>query len=362
MARDAAAPDLRYGWCWEDADVLLDALAVRPGDTCVSIASAGDNTLALLLADPARVVAIDRNPAQIASLELRIAAYRALEQAEVRELLGSLPSTRRAALYRRCRALLPPGARAFWDGRPASIAAGAASTGRLERHFAWFRRAGLPLVHPRARVRRLLAGGSPAERAARYAGWDTWRWRALFRVFFSRFLLERLGRSRAQFAHVEGPVADRLLGRARHALVDLDPARNPYLHLLLCGRHADAGALPAALRPEAFDVIRGRLERLEVHAGTLESWLAAAQARSVDRFNLSDVFEYVSPAEHVRLLEQVARVGRSGARVACWNLFVDRCRPAALADRLVPLEAEARALSRADRALFYERLVLEQVA
>ena len=38
---------IRYAQCWEDADVLLDALQVEPGDTCLSIASAGDNTLAL---------------------------------------------------------------------------------------------------------------------------------------------------------------------------------------------------------------------------------------------------------------------------------------------------------------------------
>ena len=39
---------VRYAQVWEDADVLLEALDVQPGDTCLSIASAGDNTLALL--------------------------------------------------------------------------------------------------------------------------------------------------------------------------------------------------------------------------------------------------------------------------------------------------------------------------
>ena len=41
---------VRYAQVWEDADVLLAGLDVRPGDACVSIASAGDNTLALLTA------------------------------------------------------------------------------------------------------------------------------------------------------------------------------------------------------------------------------------------------------------------------------------------------------------------------
>ena len=41
---------IRYAQCWEDADVLVEALAPQPGHTLVSICSAGDNTLALLTA------------------------------------------------------------------------------------------------------------------------------------------------------------------------------------------------------------------------------------------------------------------------------------------------------------------------
>ena len=48
---------IRYAQCWEDADVLLAALEPAPGKRCVSIASAGDNTLALLSRDPESVLA-----------------------------------------------------------------------------------------------------------------------------------------------------------------------------------------------------------------------------------------------------------------------------------------------------------------
>ena len=57
---------IRYAQCWEDADVLLAALDPSPGAVCLSIASAGDNTLALLARSPARVVAVDLNTAQLA--------------------------------------------------------------------------------------------------------------------------------------------------------------------------------------------------------------------------------------------------------------------------------------------------------
>src|SRR5512142_1052517 len=94
---------IRYAQCWEDADVLLEALDIQPGDVCLSIASAGDNTLAMLAKSPGAVLAIDLNPAQLACLELRVAAFRELAHGEMLELWGSAPSTRRESLYHRCR-------------------------------------------------------------------------------------------------------------------------------------------------------------------------------------------------------------------------------------------------------------------
>jgi S-adenosylmethionine-diacylglycerol 3-amino-3-carboxypropyl transferase len=104
---------IRYAQVWEDADILVAGLDIRPGDVCLSIASAGDNTLALLAEAPGRVFAVDLNPAQIACLELRVAAYRALSHPELLELIGSRPSTRRDALFQRCRSQLTPAASAF---------------------------------------------------------------------------------------------------------------------------------------------------------------------------------------------------------------------------------------------------------
>src|SRR5437764_11053298 len=103
VAARADFSGVRYAQCWEDADVLVAGLDVRPGDVCLSIASAGDNSLALLTRHPSRVIALDLSLAQLACLELRVAAYRVLSHPELLELIGSTPSTRRADLYRRCR-------------------------------------------------------------------------------------------------------------------------------------------------------------------------------------------------------------------------------------------------------------------
>ena len=64
---------IRYANCWEDAEVLCTALLPRCGTRILSIASAGDNSLALLAAG-AEVVAADLSVAQLACLDLRVAA------------------------------------------------------------------------------------------------------------------------------------------------------------------------------------------------------------------------------------------------------------------------------------------------
>ena len=351
IAQRADFSAIRYAQCWEDADVLLAALDVRPGDTCVSIASAGDNTLALLTRVPGKVIAVDLNPAQLACLELRVAAYRCLEHPELLELIGSTPSQRRAELYQRCRGALSPDTRRFWDSQ--DVAAGIGAAGKFERYFALFRQRILPLVHSRRRVEQLLTGGD-GRREFYATTWDTWRWRLLFRVFFSRFVMGRFGRDPSFFQYVEGSVADRIMSRARYALTELDPAANPYLQWILAGRHTTA--LPFALRWENFDAIRANLDRLEWRCCALEDVLAEGR---FDRFNLSDIFEYMSPAHYEQLLECIARAGRPGARLVYWNMLTPRHRPERLTCRLRSLPADE--LFRQDKAFFYSALVIEEV-
>src|SRR5437762_12253122 len=117
IAAKADFTGVRYAQVWEDADVLVDALDIQPDDVVLSIASAGDNALAMLTRDPARVVALDLSPAQLACLELRVSAYRNLTHDELLELIGSHPSDRRAALFARCRDGPGPAARRVWDAR-----------------------------------------------------------------------------------------------------------------------------------------------------------------------------------------------------------------------------------------------------
>ena len=352
---------IRYAQVWEDADVLLAGLDVRPGDVCVSIASAGDNALALLTKNPSRVIALDVSQAQLACLELRVAAYRTLAHPELLELVGSRPSNRRAALYARCRQALGGDARAFWDCRSSDIEGGIGAAGRFERYLALFRRRILPLVHRRSAVSDLLRPKTAdARRSFHDVRWNTWTWRLLFRVFFSRPVMAHLGRDPGCFNFVDTPVAAAVLERTRHALTDLDPSTNPYVHWILTGRHGES--LPCALRPEHFETIRANLDRLEWHCLSLEAFVGRSPAQQFDRLNLSDVFEYVSPTHYETLLKAIVRCSRPGARLAYWNMLVPRRRPDHLASRLRALDQLAGTLHARDRAFFYGAFRVEEVS
>ncbi len=363
IAAKASFETIRYAQLWEDADCLLLGLAGdrKPlsGATLVSICSAGDNALAMLTLDPARVVAVDLSAAQIACLKIRIAAWRTLDHTALLELMGSRPSARRAALFDQVAATLPADAQAFWAPLKREVEVyGLGGIGRFERYFRLFHRRVLPLVHRRTTVQAVFEPRSREQRQ-RFLDqrWNTWRWRILLKLFFSRFTMGRLGRDPAFFDHVEGSVADHVARRVVHAIVDTDPADNPYLHWVLRGIHGTA--LPLALRPEHFETIRDRLDRLDIRQGSLEAFVATGE--KADGFNLSDIFEYMGTDTFADVYGSLLDAANAGARLVYWNMMVPRRMPPAFGDRvrtMEELEARGRAM---DKAFFYSDFVVEEV-
>jgi S-adenosylmethionine-diacylglycerol 3-amino-3-carboxypropyl transferase len=348
---------IRYAQVWEDADVLLAALRPQAGSTLVSIASAGDNALALLTADPVRVVALDLSAAQLECLRLRMAAYACLDHPALLELMGSRPSNRRGELLSRAARTLDPAAQGFWaERRKAVNRHGLGGIGKFESYFRLFRNHVLPLAKSRRMVAGLLEPRDPMARADYYDKWNGWRWRLLLSVFFSRAVMGRLGRDPAFFAFAEGSLHDHLAARIRHALVEQAPAENPYLHWILTGRHG--AALPLALRPEHFDTIRSRLERVEIRHQSLERFLDSGIW--VAGWNLSDVFEYMPASVHAGICRGLIDATLPGGRLVYWNMLVPRRIPPELASRIHRHREEEERLFREDKAFFYSALVIEE--
>ena len=358
IAAKANFDHIRYAQLWEDADVLCAALPQEAGKTLVSICSAGDNALAMLTLDPSRVVVVDLSPAQIACLQLRIGAYRALSQPEFLELMGSRPSGNRGSLLDRSIASLDAETRAFWQDRHDDVIAyGAGGVGKFERYFRIFRTKLLPLVHSKKTLDAIFVSRPKTERQAFLdKRFNTWRWKLLLNFFFSRFMMGRMGRDKAFFDHVEGSVAQHVARRIKHAAVDCDPSQNPYLHWILKGTHGDA--VPMPWRAEHYDTIRDRLDRLDIRQGALEAFIDDGD--KADGFNLSDIFEYMSPSMFAQVYGQILSAANPKARLVYWNMMAPRRMPPAFADQVTTLSDEEDRLKAQDKAFFYSDFVIEE--
>jgi len=99
---------LVYPQIWEDPEVDLDALEIDSTCHVVTIASGGCNVLSYLVADPAKITAVDLNGAHIALNRLKIAAARCapLRRRSVRSperaLGGGAARFSSGTVWRRC--------------------------------------------------------------------------------------------------------------------------------------------------------------------------------------------------------------------------------------------------------------------
>ena len=357
-ASDSDSPSVPYGGrlmftqSWEDPACDLAALRPQPGEAVLAIASGCDNVFGFLLTDPAQVIAVDLNPAQMYLLELKRAAFRTLTHAEMLTLLGVRTDAGPQLLYQRLRGDLSPAALEFWDSRSKWFDLGLLTQGGFERYYALLR-ALLRLVIGRRRLERLFTLHLAEQRHFYEQHWDTLRWRALVRIACSKYVLgKRLDPS--WFAHAEVSSFGKHFARlAEHVVAELPARSNYFLAQLFLGRYLDEDTVPDYLRAENFEPIRQRLERITAVTADIGAAVEALEPQSIDCFALSNVFEY-SPRE---LFEQtrkaLLRAARPGARFALRNLLA----PRRLADDpafLVDSGLSAR-LRDADRGFIYSR-------
>jgi S-adenosylmethionine-diacylglycerol 3-amino-3-carboxypropyl transferase len=313
---------LMFTQSWEDPACDLAALHPQPGETLLAITSGCDNVLGFLLADPARIIAVDINPAQTYLFELKRAAFRNLDHAQMLVFLGVGAGGGASRLYPRLREELSPAARDYWDAHRDWFDQGLLVQGGFERYFATFRSL-LGIVVGRGRLERLFTL-EPAEQGEFFKRqWNTLRWRALLRVACSRWALgKRLDPT--WFTHAETPSFGRHFARlAEHAIARLPVRSNYFLAQILLGRYL-TDAVPEYLRPGNFETIRSRLHRVTLVTADIGAAVKSLAPRSVDCFALSNVFEYSPRSVFEQTCAAMEIAARPGARFALRNLLAPR--------------------------------------
>lgn len=356
-----------YSQAWEDPQADLDGLRIGPTDDVLSIGASGDNPLCFITAGPRSVTAIDFNPTQNHLLELKLSAIESLDAEDVQAFVGARAVTpaKRDFYYRQVRGVLSPAAREFWDAHGDLLARGVIHVGRFEGYLEKFRRYLLPLIHGEKTRRRLFELESPAELREFYERtWDKRRWRFLFRIFFGKTLMGRLGRDPAFFKYVDvDRVGDEFRKRFEHAVTGMPVKDNWFLEYMVLGAYTDpARRLPPYLRPENHALLRAKgRETLRIVTGSFEEVLPKQPEGAFSCFYLSDIFEWMSEEAFHKLLREFHRVGRDGGRLTWRNLLVPRKHPEALSDLFTHEPELSQQIHERDRSWVYGNFVVETI-
>ncbi len=351
-----------YANVWEDPELNRLSLHVKPTDSVLSITSGGCNSLNLLLEEPARLVSIDLNQAQLALLELKMAGIRELEHDLFLELLGcefygerrKYHPDFRLELYDRVKHHLTERAREFWDRNPQLITGGLVMCGRVERFFTLYRKA-LSLLYAFDPVQKLFFCGSVEEQRRVYDSIDMGRWRFLNWIVLNRKILS-LVKGAHSFRFVDEKEFDKNLNRkVDRAMRTLDNRTNWFFQLILLGRFLSRESVPPYLLAANYPKLKANLHKLEVFEGVLTDVLKRYGPGSFDKFNLSNITEWMEEPLFNDVMREVAELARPGARC---NLRYTLARPRAFDEAnkriFIPEPELAAKLHALDRSFMYE--------
>ena len=350
---------IRYAQVWEDAEILIEALDIKPTDNVLSIASAGENALSLLIKDPKNVYAIDLNENQIFCTELKKIAYKYLDYDECMELIGVFDSERRIDLYKTIEKYLSKNTQEYFENNINVIHRGIIHCGKFENYFHIFGQKVLPLIHSKKVRQQLLEKKTKEERYNFYnKKWNNNRWKILFKIFFSRAVMGKLGRDKAFFRYVSVNVPEHILQRTRYAITELDTSNNSYLHYIINSRYDKV--LPLAYREENFDIIKKNIDKLQILKESVETFINREDIDKVDKYNLSDIFEYMSEDDMVKIVEKMLEKSPKGSIIAYWNMLSDK-RASKFIDKIEYKQDLSNDLLKRDKAFFYSKFIVEEV-
>ena len=333
---------LVYAQIWEDPVVDMEGLAIQPDSCFMCIASGSCNALSYLTANPASVTAVDLNHAHVALGRLKIAAIRHLPNYErFHRFFAHADHKENAEVYR---SMIAPHldlvSRAYWEQRDI----------RGRRRISYFTRGiyrkGLlgnfiGVAHVFARLYKIdlgkvLAAQTLEEQRAVFE-------RELAPVFEKKFIrwltdqpasLFGLGIPPAQFEHLAGDerMAEVLRRRLEKLACDF-AVKDNYFAWQAFGRgysRGDDAPLPPYLQRDNWEVMKERIDRLDVTRANMVDWIGAREEASMDRFVLLDAQDWMNNAQLDDLWAKITRASRPGARV----LFRTAAEPSLLPGRL----------------------------
>jgi len=353
---------IRYANCWEDAEIVLRALGPRSRGRYLVICSAGDMALSSLSKKPLQIVAVDKNPAQIACLDLRRAAFQRLSYERVLEFLGVTHARDRFRTYYQLRDLLSDESARFWDTHHEALCTGIIHAGTTEKYFHRFRKAILPLLmDEHARASLFTSKSDARQRRISYRIFDSWRWRYITRILFSRTVLKNLdlGRAPSFYNDIHNDISAYVRRNVQHVLTQVPTHDNPYLEYIIRGNFVHTR--PHYLQKRHFTAIRRRLDTISLSISDVTQYLENTST-AFNGFYFSDIFEYMTDEGCRHVLALAVRHSRPKARIVYWSNLHTRPLRKIGDSHIHPQDNIANALFQQNRAFFYSGLTIGEVA
>jgi S-adenosylmethionine-diacylglycerol 3-amino-3-carboxypropyl transferase len=362
-----------YNQIWEDPEVDMEALALQPHHTLITIASGGCNVLNYLAANPERIIAVDLNPNHVALTRLKLSALANLPSYEdFFRFFGTAKSKEnRKAFDNFLSTRLDPVTRRYWEkqiplhGRRINMfARNLYKYGLLGRFIG--------VLHAVARLHGkklndIVEARTPAEqrRAFEKTIAPLFEYKSIKLLSKSPVSLYALGIPPAQYDELVASSSDGdpiavLRQRVEKLACDF-PINENYFAWQAFTRGYDVenrAAVPAYLQADTYDVIRTRTDKVEVHHASLIDFLKAQKPNSIHRYVLLDAQDWMTPDVMAQLWEQIDRTAdtrdaRVIFRTAGEDSPLPRKLPAALLAPWQYLEAESRAFHAQDRSSIY---------
>ncbi len=351
---------IRYANCWEDSHLLLEAFEITPDKKCISIASAGDNSLALLIKNPQIVLAVDLSIPQISCTQLKKYAIKHLDYDSFLKLLGFKDCDNRIEIFKSIEEHLSTEAKYYFSNHYDIIKNGIIHEGKFENYFQLFATKIMPLIHNQKNLTELfLPKAIEAQKLFYDRTWNNLRFKLLFKLFFNKFIMGRLGRDKEFFKYVDtAMISDNIKARTDKALRDVPTWNNPYVNYILLNNFEFA--LPDFAKEENFNIIKSNIDALEIKIGTINE-AAQNSGMKFDCFNLSDIFEYMDCELFKNISEQLLSVSNKGARYCYWNMMVDRRISEIIPEHFSYKEELSKELYEKDRAFFYKSFIVDEV-
>lgn len=363
---------LVYPQIWEDPEVDLAAMELRPEHRVATIASGGCNMLSYLAKGPETIDVADLNASHIALNRLKIAAFAHLPgHPDVMRFFGIANEPSNALAYRTFIAPhLDFESRRYWERRRLN------GQRRIDVFNGNFYRTGL--------LGRFIGASHMAARLCGVDLTEIMEARTLEeqREFFDRKIapifdrkvvrwitarkssLFGLGIPPRQFDELASLTDEKTLaGVLRERVEKLAchfPLNDNYFAWQAFARRypsADEGRLPPYLALENYAPIKSNLGRVTLHHANFEAMLASKPDSSMDRFVLLDAQDWMTDNQLNSLWREITRTARPGARI----IFRTAAEKSIVENRLSPnldcrwtyLRERSLELNRLDRSAIY---------